>query len=217
MDIEQARFNMIEQQIRPWNVSDVDVLKIITETPRELFVPEQYRKLAFSDLEIPLGHGQFMMTPKIEARMLQSLQIKPGDEVLEIGTGSGFVTACLARLGSHVDTLEYHADLSSHAQSVLKRLAIDNIHCIQGDALSDWNHTRQYDVVAVSASMPVYLDVFEKLLAENGRMFIVAGKAPVMQAQLVSRTGEQDINYTRLFETSIKPLIGAKEPQVFQL
>ena len=122
MDIEQARFNMIEQQIRPWDVLDINVLKIIEETPRELFVPNRYQKLAFSDLEVPLANGQVMMAPKVEARLLQALQITSDDEVLEIGTGSGFVTACLAKLGHHVDTIEYHADLSNHAQSVLKSI-----------------------------------------------------------------------------------------------
>lgn len=208
---------MIEQQIRPWNVLDVDVLKTIAETPRELFVPAKYQKLAFSDLEIPLGHGQFMMPPKVEGRILQALQIKSSDEILEIGTGSGFVTACLARLGNHVDTIEYHADFSSQAQSILERLEISNVNFIQRDGLNDQDYTRQYDIIVVSASMPAYVDTFERLLAENGRMFAVTGKAPVMQAQLVSRTGEQGISYTRLFETNLKPLIGIRESQAFQL
>ena len=127
MDIEQARYNMIEQQIRPWDVLDVDVLKIIKETPRELFAPKQYQNLAFSDLEIPLQDGQFMMAPKVEARMLQALQIKSSDEILEIGTGSGFITACLAKPGGYVDTIEYHKDLSNHAQSILEQLKINNV------------------------------------------------------------------------------------------
>ncbi len=217
MDIEQARFNMIEQQIRPWDVLDIDVLKIIEETPRELFVPSQYQKLAFSDLEIPLEHGQFMMAPKVEARMLQALQIKSSDEILEIGTGSGFITACLAKLGNHVDTIEYHADLSTHAQSVLEQLAINNVNFTQGDVLCDLSYTEQYDVIAVTASMPVYLDEAEKLLTDNGRMFVVVGKSPVMQAQVVARVDGQGFNYTNLFETNLRPLIGIQEPQIFQL
>ena len=217
MDIEQARLNMIEQQIRPWNVSDVGVLKIIAETPRERFVPDRHQKLAFADMEIPLGHGQFMMTPKVEARMLQALQINPDDNILEIGTGSGFITACLAKLGKHVDTIERHADFSDRAQSVLKRLAINNVNYIQGDALSDSNDAGRYDAVVVSASMPVYLDEFEDRLAENGRMFVVTGQAPVMQAQLVSRKNEEGVSHTRLFETCLRPLVGIQAPQTFQL
>lgn len=217
MDFEQARFNMIEQQIRPWDVLDIDVLKIIEETPRELFVPSQFQKLAFSDLEIPLEHGQFMMAPKVEARMLQALQIKSSDDILEIGTGTGFVTACLAKLGNYVDTIEYYADLSTHAQSILEQLAISNINFIQGDALSEQNYTKQYDVIAVTASMPIYIDKFEKLITDNGRMFVVVGKAPVMQAQLIVRVDGQGLNYSKLFETSLRPLIGIKEPQNFQL
>ena len=127
MDIEQARINMIEQQIRPWDVLDIDVLKIIKETPREKFVPSQYTKLAFSDLEIPIDHGQSMMAPKVEARMLQALQIGPSDKILEIGTGTGFITACLAKLGNYVDTIEYYPDLSTNAQSILNQQAINNL------------------------------------------------------------------------------------------
>lgn len=217
MDFEQARFNMIEQQIRPWDVLDIDVLKIIEETPRELFVPSRYQKLAFSDLEIPLEHGQFMMAPKVEARMLQALQIKSSDKILEIGTGTGFITACLAKLGNHVDSIEYYADLSTHAQSILEQLAIGNINFIQGDALDEQNYTKQYDVIAVTASMPLYIEIFEKLIIDNGRMFVVVGKAPVMQAQLIARVDGQGFNNSKLFETSLRPLIGIKEPQNFQL
>ena len=127
MDIEQARFNMIEQQIRPWDVLDIDVLRVIEDTPRELFVPAKHKKLAFSDLEVPLSHGQHMMAPKIEARMLQALAIESNDEILEIGTGSGFVTACLAKLGKHVDTIEYYQDLSDQAEKNLAQQKLSNI------------------------------------------------------------------------------------------
>ena len=217
MDIEQARFNMIEQQIRPWNVLDVNVLRIIEETPREIFVPQKYQKLAFSDLEIPLPNDQLMMAPKVEARMLQALQIEPKDEILEIGTGSGFVTACLSKLGNHVDTIEFYANLSDHAQSVLGQLKLININFIQGDALNDLSHSKRYDVVAITASMPIYIDVFEKFLTENGKIFVVVGKAPVMQAQLISKVDTYGVHKNKLFETNLKPLIGIKEPQVFQI
>jgi len=217
MDIEQARINMIEQQIRPWDVLDIDVLKIIKETPREKFVPSQYTKLAFSDLEIPIDHGQSMMAPKVEARMLQALQIGPSDKILEIGTGTGFITACLAKLGNYVDTIEYYPDLSTNAQSILNQQAINNVTFINGDALINLDTKQNYDVIAVTASMPVQSNIFDKILANNGRMFIVTGKAPVMQAQLITRIDSNGLSYTNLFETNLGPLVGIKEPQVFQL
>ena len=217
MNVGQARFNMIEQQIRPWNVSDGKVLKVIEEIPRELFVPEHYQKLAFSDLEIPLQHGQFMMAPKIEARVLQALQIKSSDEILEVGTGSGFLTACLASLGGHVDTFEYYQDLSRHAQSILEQLEIKNISCTVCDTLNKLYRGKQYDIVVITASMPSYLDIFEPLLADNGKLFVVVGKAPIMQVQLVSKVGDLGANRISLFETNLAALLGIKEQQTFQL
>ena len=216
MDIEQARINMIKQQIRPWEVLDNDVLKVIEQTPREQFVPERYRKLAFSDLEIPLPQGQFMMSPKLEARMLQALQIKPGDRILEIGTGSGYVTACLARLGSHVDTIEWFKDLSSQAQENVKLVGISNARFALGDAFQE-RLTGQYDIIAVTASMPVYQDTFEPFLAIGGRMFVVTGKAPVMQAQLFTKVDAEALSRSALLETNLSPLMGLEEPQAFQL
>ena len=221
MDIEQARFNMIEQQIRPWDVLDVDVLRVIQETPRELFTPTQHRKLAFSDLEVPLEHDQVMMSPKLEARLLQALQIQADDEILEIGTGSGFVSACLAKLGKHVDTIEYHENLSKHAQQTLGQLNINNINFIIGDILDDnffsSQINKQYDAIAITASMPIYSDMFEHLLKEHGRMLVVAGKAPVMQAKIITRIGNHGLHQVNLFETDLPPLIGMSAPQVFEL
>lgn len=207
---------MIEQQIRPWDVLDTNVLEVIRQTPRELFVPDQYRNLAFSDLEIPLPCGQCMMAPKLEARMLQALQVKPGDRVLEIGTGSGFVTACLARLATHVDTIEWFEDLTVKAQSTLENLETENVSLIRGDAISECTDKR-YDVIAVTASMPVYRDSFESRLAADGRMFVVTGKAPAMQAQLLTRVDLQGLHCATLFETSLPPLVGLEKPRAFQL
>ena len=221
MDIEQARFNMIEQQIRPWDVLDVDVLKVIEDTPRELFAPMQYQKLAFSDLEIPLDHDQFMMAPKIEARMLQALQIQANDKILEIGTGSGFVTACLSKLGKHVDTVEYYEDLSSHANIALQHQQIRNISFKIGDILDkrflNSHLNKQYDVIAITASMPVYNNFLEDYLAENGRMFVVSGKAPVMQAMIINRISDHDFSNINLFETNLQPLIGMQVQPAFEL
>lgn len=207
---------MIEQQIRPWDVLDTGVLEVIRETPRELFVPDQYRNLAFSDLEVPLSCGQYMMAPKVEARMLQALQVKPGDRVLEIGTGSGFVTGCLARLGGHVDTIEWFEDLSVRARSTLEKLEVKNASFIQGDGIRECAD-KQYDVIAVTASMPVYRDIFENRLAAGGRMFVITGNAPAMQAQLLTRVDRQGLHCTTLFETDLPPLVGLEEPRAFQL
>ncbi|MGH1537747.1 MAG: protein-L-isoaspartate O-methyltransferase family protein [Gammaproteobacteria bacterium] len=221
MDIEQARFNMIEQQIRPWDVLDVDVLKVIEDTPRELFTPAQYSKLAFSDLEIPLGHDQFMMSPKLEARMLQALQIQTNDNILEIGTGSGFVTACLAKLGKHVNTIEYHESLSVHAQKILQQQQVSNINFSTGDILDEnffSSHiTKLYDVIAICASIPVYNSMLENFLTANGRLFVVTGKAPVMQAKIISRIAEHGYSHTNLFETNLQPLIGMQAKPEFEL
>lgn len=221
MSIEQARFNMIEQQIRPWDVLDVDVLKIIEETPRELYVPTAHRKIAFADLEIPLDHNQFMMSPKLEARMLQALQIQAEDNILEIGTGSGYVTACLAKLGKHVDSIEYYESLSTQAQTTLHQQNINNVELLIGDILDSTilsaQANKQYDVIAISASMPKYCNMFEDLLTENGRLFVVAGEAPAMQAKIVTRIENHGINNTNLFETNVNPLIGMQSPQAFEL
>ena len=221
MDIEQARFNMIEQQIRPWDVLDVDVLRVIESTPRELFVSEQHRKLAFSDLEIPLEHGQVMMAPKIEARMLQALQIQEDDKILEIGTGSGFVTACMAKLGMHVDSIEYFESLSNQAQIVLQQQQLQNLSLHVADALDDSFLTsvkdKKYDVIAVTASMPVYSELFEKLLTDNGRLFVITGQAPVMQAKLITCINQNECTHTNLFETNLSPLIGMQAPREFEL
>ncbi len=221
MDIEQARFNMIEQQIRPWDVLDVDVLKVIEDTPRDLFAPTKHQQLAFSDLEIPLDHGQFMMSPKLEARMLQALQIQADDKVLEIGTGSGFTTACLAKLGKHVDSIEYYENLSAHAQATLQQQQIRNISFKTGDILDQSFFSnyinKQYDVIAITASMPTYSDMFEDCLTENGRMFVVTDNAPVMHAKIITRIDNHGFTYTNLFETHLQPLIGLQAAQVFEL
>ena len=217
MDIELARFNMIEQQIRPWDVLDLDVLEVIEETPRENFVPEKHKNLAFSDLEIPLGHDQFMMAPKIEARMLQALQIKSNHEVLEIGTGSGFVTACLCKLSRHVDTIEYYEEFSTSAQFKLGQMKIKNVTFLQGNALKCLNDSKKYDSIAITGSMPIYIDVFEKLLAKNGRIFVVSGNAPAMKAQVITSVDGECMHHEELFETNLKPLIGIETPQTFQL
>lgn len=215
MDIEQARFNMIEQQIRPWDVLDNTVLDVIQETPREMFVPEQHKKLAFSDIEIPLGHDQVMMSPKVEARMLQALNISSADNVLEIGTGSGFITACLAKLSNHVTSCEYHGDFIDLARKRLSTLDITNTHFIYGDVFEQIGSLHTYDIIAITGSLPKDAERFYKHLSIRGRMFCILGRQPAMSATLVTRAAENAYRSESLFETVIPPLISTTTEKVF--
>lgn len=217
MNLEQARFNMIEQQIRPWEVLDPKVLDVLAQVPRENFVPEAYRHLAFADLEIPLGHDQAMMAPKVEGRMLQALDVQPTDVALEIGTGSGYVTACLARLAGQVYSVEIVESFKLAAQKKLADLGIANTTLRTGDAAHGWTQLPRYDVIAVTGSMPEYHEGFEKSLALGGRLFVVVGEAPVMEAMLITRVGEHEFSRVSLFETLLKPLTGLRKTQEFVL
>mgnify|MGYP006271556977 CR=1 FL=1 len=217
IDFEQARENMIEQQIRPWDVLDPRVLELLRTTPRELFVPEGYRRLAFADLELPLPHGERMLCPKLEGRMLQALEPAADDRALEIGTGSGYVTACLARAAAAVDSIELYADLSEAAQAKLEQLQMPRVQLVVADALQDWQPHGHYDVIAITGSLPGLADLqpFENALAEGGRLFAVVGLAPTMEATLVVRHGPVAFSRLKLFETVIPPLIGATPPERF--
>jgi len=218
MNLEQARRNMIEQQIRPWDVLDRKVLDIITNTPREAFVPEAQQSLAFVDMALPLGHGEYMMEPKLEARLLQSMEIKPDDKALEIGTGSGYLTACLAGLAAKVHSVEIHEDFSELAAKRLAALKLNNINLEVTDAAHGLpESTAKYNVIAVTGSLPEYDDCFQKLLAPGGRLFIITGDAPAMQARLVTRIAEDDFQHNILFETVLKPLVGRKRQDSFVL
>lgn len=215
-DIEQARRNMVLQQIRPWDVIDERVLAVIQQVPRERFVPDAYRGLAFADIEVPLGHGQTMMPPRVEARMLQALNVQPGERVLEIGTGSGFVTACLARLGGQVTSLEIHADFSAAAQARLQAEDIRGVELLTGDAFATaWGDAR-FDAIAVTGSLPRCANAFEALLAMGGRLFLVCGQAPAMEALLVTRVGESAWHRDNLFETALTALENAPQPEQFR-
>ena len=217
MNIEQARHNMIEQQIRPWEVLDQRILDLITHIPREDFVPEQYRNLAFADLEIPIGNGQSMMTPKIEARMLQALNIQSHETVLEIGTGSGYVTALLATLGKQVVSIYIHADFCESASQRLAAHNIDNVIIEKGDAAQGWEKHGKFDAIAITGSVPVLAESFKQSLTEGGRLFVVTGEAPVMEAQLITRIGENEWRDELLFETELQPLLNAPKGKVFKL
>jgi protein-L-isoaspartate(D-aspartate) O-methyltransferase len=214
-DVEVARRQMIDQQVRAWDVLDDRVLGILAEVPRERFVPEAYRDVAFADTPIPLGHGQCMLPPKVEGRILQALALGRSDEVLEIGTGSGFFAACLARLARHVRTLEIHADLSRDASQALTDLSVTNVTVETADA-SKLDESGLYDAIALTASLPVYDPRFERALRPGGRLFVVLGRAPVMEARLVTRVGDDQWVSEALFETVIPPMINAIQPDAFR-
>lgn len=215
MNLEQARYNMIEQQIRPWDVLDDRVLGVLSATPREDFVPEQYRELAFSDICIPLANEQCMMAPKLEGKLLQSLIINPGDDILEIGTGSGYLTACLARLGNSVHSIDIFPDLTATASARLAQHHITNATLENGDAGAGWNSDRRYDAIAVTGSLPLLHQGFHDLLNPGGRLFVIVGRPPIMQALLITRVGEQEWNSESLFETAIPALLNAPQPESF--
>jgi len=216
INFEQARYNMIEQQIRPWEVLDQRVLDLFSRVPREDFVPAQYRTMAFTDMSIPLGHGQVMMAPKIEARMLQALAIQDSDVVLEIGTGSGYVTALLANLSRHVYSVEIVPELSAAAGEKLKTHGIHNVTLEVGDAAQGYDAHAPYDVIAVTGSMPVLASKLQTNLRLGGRLFVVVGDAPVMEAKLITRVGDDEWAIEDLFETDLPPLQNAAQPQRFR-
>jgi len=214
-DYAKARENMVEQQVRPWDVLDVRVLDVLSQMPREAFVPEAYRALAYADLPVPIGHGELMLKPVVEGRMLQSLALLPTDEVLEIGTGSGFIAACLGRLARDVLSLEVHADLAASAQARLAQLGFDgNVRVEVADALR-YQTPRQFDAICVSAAVDAIPQQFVQWLRPGGRLFVVQGRAPAMTAVLV----RNEVNGPRiesLFETVLPYLVGASPTPEFQ-
>lgn len=215
MNAEQARFNMIEQQIRPWEVLDQRVLELLTEVPREVFVPVEFRQLAFADMCIPLGAGEFMMAPKVEARMLQALAIEPADCILEIGTGSAYVTALLATLGSQVMTLELNPEFTERAEILLGRRGITNVKLAVGNGFDTRDCGGSYDVIAVTGSVPILTQHFQQQLTLKGRLFIVVGQSPIMDARLITRAGPSEWTSESLFETDLPQLHGAPQPLRF--
>lgn len=217
MNYEQARFNMVEQQIRTWEVLDQRVLDVISRTPREAFVPPEHRALAFADTCIPLGNGQVMMRPNVEGRLLQALDIQETDIVLEIGTGSGYLTACLAQLAKHVYSVDIFPDFIEKAGNTLTAQAVNNITLSHGDASATWGDRPEYDVIAITGALPVLPDSYKRLLAPNGRLFVIVGdnSLPVMEAWLITRVSEQHWTSESLFETSIPPLMNAVKPKAF--
>ena len=216
MNVEQARFNMIEQQIRPWDVLDPDVLGLLSEVKREAFVPEPHRDLAFADLEIPLGHGEAMWQPKVEARVLQALAVRPGESVYEVGTGSAYLAALLARRGGQVTSAELHGDLRERAARNLHAAGLTNVTLVQGDSARSPVTDATYDVIVLTGSTPLLPPAFVERLNPGGRLFAVIGERPVMKAVLVAKLGPGDTRTEVLFETLLKPLENALQPERFR-
>ncbi len=215
MNIEQARFNMIEQQVRPWEVLDQDVLDLLYVVRREDFVPAAHRALAFSDIEIPLGDGERMWTPKIEARVLQELGVKKMERVLEVGTGSGYFAALLAHCAQHVTSVEINPRLRTFGEQNLQRRELDNVTVELGDAAQGWGAHAPYDIIVLTGSTPVLPQALLAQLKTGGRLFAIVGDAPVMEARLVTRVAGNALRSVDLFETSFPPLRNAAQPQRF--
>lgn len=214
-NVEQARFNMIEQQIRPWEVLDGTVLELLGRVPREDFVHEQYKGLAFADIEIPIGFGQTMLSPKMEGRILQSLAIQPPDKVLEIGTGSGYFTALLASLAREVHTVEINDELRRQAYERLARHHIDNVSLHLGDGANGWEYHSRYDIIVFTGSLALPPTVAARQLNVDGKLFAVIGEAPVMEATLIRRISEDVFRQDVIFETCLPQLDNAPQPEKF--
>jgi protein-L-isoaspartate(D-aspartate) O-methyltransferase len=212
-----ARQQMIEQQLRAWEVFDPRVLCVFDELRREDFVPQRFRAMAFADTAIPLGHGESMMTPKVEGRMLDALAIRPTDRVLEIGTGSGWITALCATLAAEVLSFDIVPEFTAAARQKLDTAGITNATVETRDAATLGGDAGAFDVIALTGSLPVYDERFERMLAPGGRLFVVTGDAPVMHAQLVLLDGERQRAVRSLFETELTPLLHFPRPSRFRL
>ena len=212
-----ARFNMTQQQIRPWGVLDDRVLAVMAAVGRESFVPDAYQGLAYADLEIPLGDGQEMLAPKVVGRLLQALNVQPWERVLEVGTGSGYLTACLSRLGERVTSLEINPTLAAAARARLVRLGLHNIEVRQADALAGPTAGAPFEVIAVTGSVPriACLQVMQEQLAARGRLFCILGEPPIMEAWRMTRGADGELRQEALFETRSTRLANCPEPPVF--
>jgi len=215
MNLEQARINMIKQQIQTWNVTDHSILELLQQVPREQFVPEEYKSLAFAEMEIPIGEGEVMLSPKLEARMLQALNLQAHEQVLEVGTGSGYFTALLAKRARHVFTVEIHGNLSRQAKTRLAALQIHNVSFDIGNAASSWPSHSPYDVIIITGSLPILPIQFKQQVRVGGRILAVIGDAPAMRVQLIERISDTEWQKTELFDTVIPPLLCAIQPSKF--
>ncbi len=216
MNIEQARFNMIEQQIRPWDVLDQDVLNLLAIVKRENFVPATYRDLAFADLEVPLPAGEHMLAPRVEARVLQELAIKKHESVIEIGAGSGYMAALLAHRAQHVLAVDIKPELVEMARRNLAANGIINAEVASGDGSRGWAAAAPYDVICVSGGLPVLPQELLEQLKIGGRLAAFVGTAPVMKTQIITRIDEKQFRVADVFETYVEPLVNAVEPPRFK-
>jgi protein-L-isoaspartate(D-aspartate) O-methyltransferase len=222
MSVNQAREQMIEHQVRAWEVLDTRVLNVLRNVPREQFVPDSQRFLAFADVDVTLPHGQHMLRPNITGRLLQALELSGTERVLEIGTGTGFVTACLAAASAHVKSFELFADLADAARANLAAVGTRNVEVVTADAMqagvqleSGAGGSGRYHAIAVTGSLPVYDDRFQRMLEVGGRLFVIVGDAPVMETRLVRRVAEDGWTTESLFETVVDPLINARRASGF--
>jgi len=216
MNIEQARFNMIEQQIRPWNVLDTDILDLLHVVKREQFVPAAYQNLAFADAEIPLPGGESMLNPKLEARVLQEIGLKKHENVLEIGTGSGYMAALMAHRAAKVTTVEVNPQIKELAEKNLAKAGISNVSVELGNGASGWDKGAPYDVIVISGALEVLPEAFLKQVKVGGRIAAIVGQPPSMEFCIVTRTGESSWNTVKMFETNVKYLSGAPAMSHFQ-
>lgn len=215
LDVELARLNMVESQVRTWGVTNPRVLELIARAPREDYVPASCRNLAYADMNLPLGHGQVMMAPKLEARLLQTLDLNPRDKILEVGTGSGYMTSLLAALGGHVVSVEIFPEFSREAAHKLEAHGVKNVTLEVGDAADGWARSAPYDAILITGSLPVLPESFAQSLAPHGRLIAIVGQPPAMEVRLVRRLdgARREIS---LFETVVPPLINARAPAAFR-
>ena len=214
--LDQCRYNMVEQQVRPWDVLDDRVLQTIESIPRDQYVPANYLNLAYADTAIPLNDTQCMMHPIIEGRILQLMDIQPEDDVLEIGTGSGYLTACLANLACHVESVEIDENLARQAAQVLLEQGVFNISLSCADGLDMPDISKKYNIIVLTGSVSEIPQTFKNALRDNGRMFVVDGTAPVMTAHVITRTGDNTWTDKSVFETELTPLVHGETPAKFQ-
>ncbi|MBL4761876.1 MAG: protein-L-isoaspartate O-methyltransferase [Gammaproteobacteria bacterium] len=212
---ETARYNMIEQQIRPWNVLDPRVLDTLAKVPRETFLEAKQQSLAFSDTSIPLPEGQSMLRPIAEGRLLQALQIKPNDTILEVGTGSGFLTACLATLGKQVLSIDIFPVFKTMAEKHLQKVAINNVEIRTQDAMADWLGDARFDVIVISGALPNIPEAYKNALNMGGRLFTITGTSPLMNADVVTRTAKKEWSQEFVYETDATYLVNSQPEQTF--
>lgn len=215
MNFDQARFFMIEQQIRPWDVLAPEILALLESTPRHLYVPEAQHKLAYSDLEIPIGEGEFMLSPKIEAKILQAIDLDPQDRVLEVGTGVGYLTRLISQLAQQVTSVEWHASIAEQAKANLAD--VDNVSLHQGDASHDWPDGESYDAILITGAMTNIPKAYYDKLTLGGRLLAFVGQSPAISATLITRISDEEWVEESLFETDVAPLHSQqKRPHSFQ-